>query len=114
MKSPSSNMTNEQRRFRLGQHSHALYKTLIHAAVGLSIGVGIAVAAQRPQKPSESEIVATVNGEPILRTQIASDLIANQTASLSAGRPEYKDSQPVVAASIGGLVLKRLASGGSK
>src|SRR5262249_44961776 len=64
--------------------------------------------------PAEADIVATVNGEPILKSQIASELIANQTASLNAGKPEYKDSQPVVAASIGGLVLKRLQTAGGK
>src|SRR5262249_20933845 len=90
-----------------------ILRPLILIIVGTVLGSVITVAAQRASAPPDSEVVATVNGEPILKAEVASDLLANQNAKLNARRAEFKDTQPVIAASVGALVLNRIFAGGS-
>ncbi|MBM3496658.1 MAG: hypothetical protein FJX72_20415 [Armatimonadetes bacterium] len=61
-------------------------------------------------KASADEVVATVNGEKITRAQIADEVLADQEARINAKNPQYKDRVRPIAASIGALVMKRMAT----
>ncbi len=94
-------------------------------AVSLPLGWAVPSLAQAPKTPapakaaapaktaapSDPEIIATVNGEKITRTEIANELIDDQLKKLSATDPNFADKARPVAGSVGVLILKRLAAG---
>src|SRR5436305_1740473 len=62
---------------------------------------------------SGSQIVASINGENITRSEVADQLVADQTARVSATLPEVADRSRPVASSVGALVLMRMKANGN-
>jgi len=63
---------------------------------------------------SDSDVVATVNGEKITRAQVVNEIFTAQMAGLKATNPMFKDRQRPFAGSVGALVLLRMAANGGK
>ncbi len=59
-------------------------------------------------------VVATVNGQKIMRLDIANEVLDDQAARLRATNPQFQDRARPIAGSIGALVMKRMASSGNK
>src|SRR5687768_9895416 len=73
-------------------------------------------AAAKPSQASKPapEVVAIVNGEKLTKSQIAGQLLDDQTARLGVSRPEFKDTARPVAGAVGSLVLKKMHAAGGK
>lgn len=69
---------------------------------------------QASQKAQDDEVVAIVNGEKITRQQIADEVLADQGARLKATNAQFRDRARPIAASVGVLVLDKLAKSGGK
>jgi hypothetical protein len=96
----------------LKRDSGAALVIAVLAAIALTAGP--ATGQKKPAKPvakgTSDEVVAIVNGEKILRQQVADEVLADQQARMSAKNPQYQDRVRPVAASVGALVLKQMAA----
>lgn len=73
--------------------------------------------AHKPAAASaDSAVVATVDGDKITRQEIADDLVADQMAQLAVTNPKFMNAARArpVAASIGALVMQKMAKSGGK
>lgn len=90
---------------------------LLAAALAIGLCAAAFVSAQTARtvgRGTGGQVVATVNGEKILRDEVAEQLLREQTARLSVTNPQFMDRQRQVAASVGALVLKKLAASGGR
>ena len=101
---------------------HALVPFTVAIAAGLPL---IAAGASGHQKPHAAanrkssmpaNVVATVNGEPITRTEVADTVLADQMAQLAVTDPMFIGAkyQRGAAGSVGAYVLQRMAANGWK
>lgn len=90
--------------------------THLRTVAGASAVLMLAFAAAwavPPKATGDPEVIATVNGQNVTRTEIGSELIEDQIARLSASMPQFADQQRPIAGAVGALVLKELATEGS-
>jgi len=101
---------------------HALVPFTVAIAAGLPL---IAAGAPGHQKPHAAanrkssmpaNVVATVNGEPITRAEVADTVLADQMAQLAVTDPMFIGAkyQRGAAGSVGAYVLQRMAANGWK
>ena len=86
--------------------------SLLVPALSGAAPVGNAKPASAPVAAS-NQVVATVNGEKILRDQVVDRILGDQIARLQTTNPMFKDRQRAAAGTVGALVLKRMGSSGS-
>ena len=93
------------------------------AVAGSLCAAGVATAQKTTPKPTSTkpaaakpapEVVATVNGEKITKTQIAGQLLDDQIARLGVTHAQFKDNQRPVAGAAGTLLLKKMQAAGGK
>jgi parvulin-like peptidyl-prolyl isomerase len=92
----------------LRRFTYLLAAAAMFGCVVVAVGAH-AQKAGRKAAPAD-EVVATVNGEKIMRNDIAEEVLADQEARLNAKNPQYRDRVRPVAGSIGALVMKKLAA----
>ncbi len=95
------------------RHGSAYAALALAALASAGVALGQAKPAPTP-KPPAPDVVAIVNGERITRGAIAEQLIADQVARISALDERYADRARPVAASVGSVILKRLAGRGAR
>ncbi len=113
-----------KRRYGLKTYLRLLAATVV---AGSLCAAGVATAQKTTPKPTSTkpgaakldikpapEVVATVNGEKITKTQIAGQLLDDQIARLAVTHAQFKDNQRPVAGAAGTLLLKKMQAAGGK